>query len=351
MRSPLSMAASAPQGLTGTTRRWTTSPSTGRHRPGGGTTGLRVSVLRADQARDRRDRGRRRARGRRRCKVDALRGSGTVSGPLVEIADGRRRPIRRCPDRRDRRRAIGVLPTRAGSGRPGEAARAVIGIYPGLAARPDRSTSSSAPRRSTFPPWPLAPTSSRRSRMRAKASLPIRQPSRSALLTRTDKRSSSNVVATPTMAAPIRRRRTPRPRPRRAPASTTTPRAWRRAGGRQGDGQRRQRASRAVTFAFWGAEEFGSHGSRAFVETLGSDGLDTVRLVNGDMVGPPNGGRYVCAEEAPPGSERIGEALAQGLDRQGLGWMPVDIGGRSDHSRSWPPAFRPAVCSRAHRIR
>jgi len=85
----------------------------------------------------------------------------------------------------------------------------------------------------------------------------------------------------------------------------------------------------AVRIGLWGAEEFGSIGSRAYVATLEDD---VVAYLNLDMTGSPNGATLIYDEaSAAPGSERITAAYEAWFAQMGEPSDPVDIGGSSDH--------------------
>ena len=85
----------------------------------------------------------------------------------------------------------------------------------------------------------------------------------------------------------------------------------------------------AVRIGLWGAEEFGTIGSRAYAESAGSE-LDA--YLNLDMAGSVNGATMVYDEPgAAPGSERITAAYEAWLDGRGEPFERVDIGGSSDH--------------------
>lgn len=87
----------------------------------------------------------------------------------------------------------------------------------------------------------------------------------------------------------------------------------------------------AVRIGFWGAEEFGSYGSRDYVEGL--DDRDMVAYLNLDMAGSVNGATLVYDEPtAAPGSDRITAAYAAWLAARQVAWDPVDLGGGSDHA-------------------
>jgi Zn-dependent M28 family amino/carboxypeptidase len=84
-----------------------------------------------------------------------------------------------------------------------------------------------------------------------------------------------------------------------------------------------------VRIGLWGAEEFGSIGSRSYVADLEDD---VVAYLNLDMAGSPNGATLVYDEaSAAPGSERITAAYETWLDELGEPSDRVDIGGSSDH--------------------
>lgn len=85
----------------------------------------------------------------------------------------------------------------------------------------------------------------------------------------------------------------------------------------------------AVRIGLWGAEEFGTIGSRAYAASVGSE---LVAYLNLDMAGSVNGATLVYDEPgAAPGSERITAAYEAWLDGRGEPSERVDIGGSSDH--------------------
>jgi aminopeptidase S len=90
---------------------------------------------------------------------------------------------------------------------------------------------------------------------------------------------------------------------------------------------------RTVRFAFWGAEEGGPHGSRAYVDALSTDERARIlAYLNFDMLGSPNPIRFVYAERAAAaGSESLTELFATYFDSAGLAWEPIDLEGDSDH--------------------
>ena len=89
----------------------------------------------------------------------------------------------------------------------------------------------------------------------------------------------------------------------------------------------RLRGRRGLRFGFWGAEELGLYGSRAYVASLG--GAERRRIagyVNLDMVGSPNAVRYVY------GKGPVREALERALRARRLAFDEIAIGASSDHA-------------------
>jgi aminopeptidase S len=88
-----------------------------------------------------------------------------------------------------------------------------------------------------------------------------------------------------------------------------------------------------VRFAFWGAEEGGPFGSRAYVDELGaSQRREIVAYLNFDMLASPNAVRFVYDEAgAPAGSTALTAAFGDYFDRAGLPWDSIDLAGDSDH--------------------
>lgn len=86
----------------------------------------------------------------------------------------------------------------------------------------------------------------------------------------------------------------------------------------------------AVRIGFWGGEEFGTIGSRAYADGLGDE---VVAYLNLDMAGSVNGATLVYDEEgAAEGSDRIAEAYEAWFAARGEETERVDLGGSSDHS-------------------
>ena len=87
----------------------------------------------------------------------------------------------------------------------------------------------------------------------------------------------------------------------------------------------------AVRLAFWGAEELGTVGSRAYAASLDPGGV--VAYLNVDMAGSVAGANLVYDEpSAPPGSARLTDLLGAWFDAHDLPWASADLGGSSDHA-------------------
>ena len=88
-----------------------------------------------------------------------------------------------------------------------------------------------------------------------------------------------------------------------------------------------------VRLAFWGAEEGGPFGSRAYVDGLDPDERARIRgYLNLDMLGSPNAVTFVYDEpNAAAGSAAFTTALAAYFDERDLPWEPIDLEGDSDH--------------------
>jgi Zn-dependent M28 family amino/carboxypeptidase len=89
-----------------------------------------------------------------------------------------------------------------------------------------------------------------------------------------------------------------------------------------------------VRFAFWGGEEFGSLGSRDYVESLSStQRAEIAAYLNFDMIGSPNYVPFVYdAPSAAVGSKAIADFLVDYLEQAGIGAEPMDLGSSSDHA-------------------
>jgi len=91
--------------------------------------------------------------------------------------------------------------------------------------------------------------------------------------------------------------------------------------------------ARTVRFAFWGAEEGGTFGSRAYLDGFDQDERERIAAyLNFDMIGSPNAVRLVYDEPgAVPGSEALTQLFATYFEGAGLTWEPIDLEGDSDH--------------------
>ena len=93
-----------------------------------------------------------------------------------------------------------------------------------------------------------------------------------------------------------------------------------------------------VRFAFWGAEEVGLVGSRAYVARLSRRERARIALyVNLDMIGSPNFVRFVYRAESRTRAQRLRALAARNLlvyalRSRGLAAAAVQLGGRSDHA-------------------
>ena len=86
----------------------------------------------------------------------------------------------------------------------------------------------------------------------------------------------------------------------------------------------------AVRIGLWGAEEFGTYGSRAYADSV--DGA-MVAYLNLDMAGSINGANLVYDEPgAAPGSDEITAAYEAWFSARDLPTQGVDLGGSSDHA-------------------
>ncbi len=99
---------------------------------------------------------------------------------------------------------------------------------------------------------------------------------------------------------------------------------------------------RAVRFAWWGAEEIGLLGSKAYVEGLEDEARRSLGLyLNIDMIGSPNPGYFVYdgddsardgAGPGPRGSAELERTLADFLAARGVPPEPTDLDGSSDYA-------------------
>lgn len=98
----------------------------------------------------------------------------------------------------------------------------------------------------------------------------------------------------------------------------------------------------AVRFAFWGSEEIGLEGSRAYVRGLSSDQLDDIALyLNFDMLGSPNAGYFTYdgdqstaagePADVPEGSAGIERLLAGYLNLAGVRPADMPLADKTDY--------------------
>lgn len=90
-----------------------------------------------------------------------------------------------------------------------------------------------------------------------------------------------------------------------------------------------------VRFGWWGAEELGLRGSRAYVNSLSATEKSRIKAyLNFDMTGSPNPGYFVYdgADNQPPGSVALQQRLQAGFTSIGVQTELTKVGGRSDHA-------------------
>lgn len=95
----------------------------------------------------------------------------------------------------------------------------------------------------------------------------------------------------------------------------------------------------SVRFAWWGAEELGLIGSRAYVENLSfQQQLDIAMYLNFDMIGSPNPGFFVNGDDPNPstseplGSKAMANAFASYIENEkGIVPQKGPLGGGTDH--------------------
>jgi Zn-dependent M28 family amino/carboxypeptidase len=102
------------------------------------------------------------------------------------------------------------------------------------------------------------------------------------------------------------------------------------------------RLTNAVRFAFWGSQEVGLDGSRAYVAGLDRDRINDIALyLNFDMLGSPNAGFFTYDGDQsghakdplpmPPGSAGIERTLAGYLNLAGVRPADLPIGESTDY--------------------
>ncbi|BCI51321.1 peptidase M28 [Mycolicibacterium litorale] len=97
----------------------------------------------------------------------------------------------------------------------------------------------------------------------------------------------------------------------------------------------------AVRFAFWGSEEIGLEGSRAYIRGLDAEHLDDIALyVNVDMLGSPNAGYFTYDGDqsaatapmpVPEGSAGVERLLAAYLNTAGVRPADMPLGNATDY--------------------
>ena len=94
------------------------------------------------------------------------------------------------------------------------------------------------------------------------------------------------------------------------------------------------RPPRGLRFAFWGAEELGLIGSSAYVRSLSTrERGELVAVLNFDMVGSPNYGRFVYdGGNGPPGSARIEGLFRAYFATRRQAVEQLFLAGSSDHA-------------------
>ncbi|MCM2391393.1 M28 family metallopeptidase [Streptomyces albipurpureus] len=102
-----------------------------------------------------------------------------------------------------------------------------------------------------------------------------------------------------------------------------------------------KRPTNKIRFAWWGAEESGLLGSKAYVAGLSSLGKKEIKLyLNFDMIASPNYGLFVYdgdnsdgvgAGPGPEGSAQLERDINEFLDKRGTPHEGTDFSGRSDY--------------------
>nr|WP_203727332.1 M28 family peptidase [Actinoplanes durhamensis] len=88
---------------------------------------------------------------------------------------------------------------------------------------------------------------------------------------------------------------------------------------------------KAIRFGWWGAEELGLVGSKAYVASLSTaERAKITGYLNFDMIGSPNAGYFVYNDDTR--GTAIGAALKAGFAAKNIATENVDVQGRSDHA-------------------
>ncbi|KHD77296.1 M28 family peptidase [Actinoplanes utahensis] len=88
---------------------------------------------------------------------------------------------------------------------------------------------------------------------------------------------------------------------------------------------------KGIRFGWWGAEELGLVGSKAYVSSLSAaERAKITGYLNFDMIGSPNPGYFVYGDDTRGAA--IAAALKAGFTAEGIASESTDIDGRSDHA-------------------
>nr|WP_203803389.1 M28 family peptidase [Actinoplanes tereljensis] len=88
---------------------------------------------------------------------------------------------------------------------------------------------------------------------------------------------------------------------------------------------------KAIRFGWWGAEESGLVGSKAYVASLSAaERAKVTGYLNFDMIGSPNAGYFVYNDDSR--GTAIAAALKAGFAAENIATENVDVQGRSDHA-------------------
>jgi aminopeptidase S len=92
-----------------------------------------------------------------------------------------------------------------------------------------------------------------------------------------------------------------------------------------------QTPKNTLRFGFWGAEELGLVGSKAYAASLPASEKDKIRLyLNFDMIGSPNPGYFVYDDN--PAGNAVRDEITAWYDAKAIPWEYIDVQGRSDHA-------------------
>ena len=92
-----------------------------------------------------------------------------------------------------------------------------------------------------------------------------------------------------------------------------------------------QTPKNTLKFGFWGAEELGLLGSKAYVASLSTAEKGKIKAyLNFDMIGSPNPGYFVYDDN--PAGNSVRDEFTAWYDAKGIPWEYIDPQGRSDHA-------------------